>query len=416
MNRGGFCVHTPAHDTTIPQHLQVGVARLNERNNAIISSQTSSSSHASSSQQAASSQNATSSQHANPDLEDAVHSFPFTITVSHHPKHKLKKLEAQRRVAARLFRKHEKEHKSLDPTLYGQLKDIWGQCNALYLKQQKLQQSKSQDQSQLYILNKKLHNQRLIAAKPAPAPLYFDTKTKIQGIDPGAVAMANGVCSSQKPLFESINCYEALQDHQESIYHGMDQDVAFDMTAKVVNAAVDTKTSPNDSPKKKQEKKVKSKCRLRQFYAKHCAQHRPTMRSKSRMDANGQDTVIKTDEFASSVTCNSCFQRTKKQTQRRPNGKLAIIKGAAAMCINPEYPRRKFATTINRDQNGARNIALIGFSRMVSQDGLPLPPFQSTHKSNKYTLSTNFMSYQCGDDVQPSQRGDEFQGPLGLIH
>ncbi|KAL9551617.1 hypothetical protein MBANPS3_004171 [Mucor bainieri] len=147
---------------------------------------------------------------------------------------------------------------------------------------QKLQESKSQDQkSQLYILNKKLHNQRLIAAKPAPAPHYFDAKTKIQGVDPKVVTMANGVCTCQKLLFESINRYQVLQGHQETVHHGMDDDVPFKMTSNMVNAEVDTKTSPSDSPKKEQKKRVKSNCRLRRFYAKHCSQHRRQMGSKS---------------------------------------------------------------------------------------------------------------------------------------
>ncbi|KAL9543354.1 hypothetical protein MBANPS3_008154 [Mucor bainieri] len=170
----------------------------------------------------------------------------------------LKTLEAHRRDAARLSRAHEKEHRSLDPELYGRLKDIRAQCNALYLDQQRLQHSKSQDQSNLYMLNKKIHGQAVVVSKPVPAPPSFGPNTKIQGVDPGVVTMASGVCSGQKPLFESINRYEALQDHQESIHHGMDQDAAFDMTAKIVNAAVNTKTLPANSPKKKQQKRVRS--------------------------------------------------------------------------------------------------------------------------------------------------------------
>ncbi|KAF1805865.1 hypothetical protein FB192DRAFT_1340469 [Mucor lusitanicus] len=194
---------------------------------------------------------------------------------------KLKVLEAQRRQAARLSRAHEKEHQSINPELYGRLKDIRDQCNALYLDQQRLHHSKSQDQSHLYMLNKKIRGQAVVAPKPVPAPPSFGPKTKIQGADPGLVTMASGICSDQKMLFESINRYEALQDSQETVHHGMDQDVPFQMTANVVNAAVSTKTSPTNSSKKKQEKRVKSKCRLRRFYGKHCSQHRKEMGSKS---------------------------------------------------------------------------------------------------------------------------------------
>ncbi|GAN09308.1 hypothetical protein MAM1_0258d08833 [Mucor ambiguus] len=64
-----------------------------------------------------------------------------------------------------------------------------------------------------------------------------------------------------------IKCHLALQNHEDSISHAMDDDVALEMTAKMVKAGVDTKTSPSNSAKKKQKKQVKSKCRLRRFYA-----------------------------------------------------------------------------------------------------------------------------------------------------
>ncbi|KAL9545672.1 hypothetical protein MBANPS3_007045 [Mucor bainieri] len=85
------------------------------------------------------------------------------------------------------------------------------------------------------------------------------------------------------------------------------------------------------------------------------------------------------------------------------------------MCVNPTCPRCLTckATTINRDENGARNIALIGFSQLVSRDGLTLPPFRSSYNPNKYALSPNFSSYQSGDDLKPSQRGDQFRVPRG---
>lgn len=41
------------------------------------------------------------------------------------------------------------------------------------------------------------------------------------------------------------------------------------------------------------------------------------------------------------------------------------------------------ATTINRDENVARNIALIGFSKMASKDGETLPLFRSSYNLQK---------------------------------
>ncbi|CAO3656654.1 unnamed protein product [Mucor fragilis] len=99
--------------------------------------------------------------------------------------------------------------------------------------------------------------------------------------------MASGVSSDQKPLFAFINRFQALQGHEETVRHGMDDDAAFQMTAKIVNAAVNTQTSPTNSAKKKQKKRVKSKCRLRRFYGKQCSQHRRQMQGRSFLTLTG---------------------------------------------------------------------------------------------------------------------------------
>jgi hypothetical protein len=61
------------------------------------------------------------------------------------------------------------------------------------------------------------------------------------------------------------------------------------------------------------------------------------------------------------------------------------LKGAV-VCVNPSCPRRVAtrSTTINRDHNGAFNIVLIGFSSLMSVDGLPLKPFRRSYNSIKY--------------------------------
>ncbi|OAD01206.1 hypothetical protein MUCCIDRAFT_112641 [Mucor lusitanicus CBS 277.49] len=98
-----------------------------------------------------------------------------------------------------------------------------------------------------------------------------------------------------------------------------------------------------------------------------------------------KDLVLPVDEYKSTVFCSLCFERTSKQPHVR-NGKLKRIPGAI-ICYNVKCPRRlttrATTTTTNRDRNGAYNIALIGFSRMASTDGLPLPPFRRSSKSNK---------------------------------
>ncbi|KAI8875362.1 hypothetical protein K501DRAFT_280446 [Backusella circina FSU 941] len=62
------------------------------------------------------------------------------------------------------------------------------------------------------------------------------------------------------------------------------------------------------------------------------------------------------DEYASTKTCSQCFDILRKQVLRR-NGKIVRISGALE-CFNRKY----HLTTINRDLNGAKNIASIGFS------------------------------------------------------
>ena len=103
---------------------------------------------------------------------------------------------------------------------------------------------------------------------------------------------------------------------------------------------------------------------------------RGTSQYYTQLNASSIDHVIKVDEYASTVTCSSCFQRTFKQPVRR-EGKIKRIPGAV-VCINTSCPRRLScnATTINRDRNAAWNITLIEFSTLVGQDNLSLPAFQ----------------------------------------
>lgn len=105
----------------------------------------------------------------------------------------------------------------------------------------------------------------------------------------------------------------------------------------------------------------------------------------TQLNASSIDHVIKVDEYASTGTCSSCFQRTFEQPVRR-EGKAKRILGAI-VCMNTSCLRRLScnATTINRDRDGARNIALIGFSALVGQDNLPLPAFQRI-RTNKIPL------------------------------
>lgn len=91
------------------------------------------------------------------------------------------------------------------------------------------------------------------------------------------------------------------------------------------------------------------------------------------------------EEHNSTLKCTSCFKTTAKQHVRYKGKSFRRVKGAA-VCANAKCPRRisTRSTTSNRNQNSARNIALIGFSSLVSEDGLPLPPFRrGLYKSHK---------------------------------
>ena len=74
------------------------------------------------------------------------------------------------------------------------------------------------------------------------------------------------------------------------------------------------------------------------------------------------------------------------QVHRQSDGALKRVKGAV-VCYNTKCPKRVFqnATTTNRDENGAQNIALIGFSSLESKDGKPLPVFSRSYSTTNKT-------------------------------
>ncbi|KAL9557409.1 hypothetical protein PS6_001839 [Mucor atramentarius] len=78
----------------------------------------------------------------------------------------------------------------------------------------------------------------------------------------------------------------------------MDDDAVFEMAAKTVNAAMDTKMSPSNSTKKKQKEAGQEQMPIAQILCY--------------LAAHGQDTVLSTNEYASTITCSSCFRKTKK--------------------------------------------------------------------------------------------------------
>ncbi|KAF1806486.1 hypothetical protein V8B55DRAFT_1007498 [Mucor lusitanicus] len=309
----------------------------------------------------------------------------------------------------------------------------------------------------MYLLNKQINGQPLPQQGPPPnaslLPIIAKPKTIVQGIDPGVVTTALGIATTSASLFEHVNRFQALYDNDTTMPHPRDSNAhKFTLTANFVNNATlantDRRARENRTPtlKRKQKNRVKRKVRLKKCYqrkvakdrvggnescltfvgnwsqsAKYIKGHarRETRRYYQQLGALERDVVLAVDEYKSTVACSSCFKRASKQPHIR-DGKLKRIPGAV-VCHNIHCPRRLTTgiITINRDGNGAYNIALIGFSRMASTDGLPLPPFRRSSNSNKYSLSNKFLTRQSlvhnqGDARTPTQSGDELEAPSGL--
>ncbi|KAI7894604.1 uncharacterized protein EV154DRAFT_478278 [Mucor mucedo] len=83
----------------------------------------------------------------------------------------------------------------------------------------------------------------------------------------------------------------------------------------------------------------------------------------NRFDSVADGHVAAVDGFKLTTICSSCFDVTTKQVVKVGENRLKRIKDAVT-CTNHNCPRRLYPTrrtTVNRDMNGASNIALIGF-------------------------------------------------------
>ncbi|CEP12397.1 hypothetical protein [Parasitella parasitica] len=268
-----------------------------------------------------------------------------------------------------------------------------------------------QNQSQMYVLNKKIHGQ-LVPDSHAPVAadnlmlLLANESTIVQGVDPGIVTTATGVATTVGSLLAAINRFEAISD-DKIVPHLMDAHVEFGLTANTVNTAVmsnqDRKKREKSGMQKEQLQRMAVKRRIQEkrVYQRKVAQDKAKMRHKNasfitfigNWSGSGKisrgtrekDFFVSVDEYKSITTCPSCFQRTTKQAQIR-DGKVKSVLGAV-VCFNPRCPRRisTRATTSNRDKNGASSIAMIGSPSLVSENGLPLPAFRRT-QSNKKVL------------------------------
>jgi hypothetical protein len=222
----------------------------------------------------------------------------------------------------------------------------------------------------------------------------------IQGIDPGNVTTASIECIKPKTLFESINRYnllynDSMTDHQQDTI----KSYAYTYKASMVNDALlltsyrirrekRCRNNITDSLSSLQRRRVTRKLRKKKFYNKRCREDRMKIIQHHHLDKASvltflgncsqnckyvrghtrrsikpiikslecveKDKVVTVDEYKSTISCNSCFEVTKKQVVRVGDSGRKRIKGAVT-CINTSCPQRlsNRSTTTNRDRNGA---------------------------------------------------------------
>ncbi|KAF1799956.1 hypothetical protein FB192DRAFT_1142283 [Mucor lusitanicus] len=326
----------------------------------------------------------------------------------------LSKLQRSRMDAGHASRSWEKTNKALDWDLYSKLKEARKKHDTLWATVSSMKAQIKQMSSDLYILNKRIHGQQEPQAADAQTPqLTIDENTVIQGTDPGVVTTASSVWCSSRTLFASINRYQVLWDDHDTKPPPADQKqiVKSELTAKKIDTAV---LSPRRQKRTRSSGKTLQKARAtRRIRLKKCHQHFVAAEAKSAdIFSTGQkprrmvpfignwhrnathlrghctrsmkpylsnlsttSTVAFVDEFNSTKICWACFHETQKQLMRNQEGHMTRNLGAVT-CYNTKCPMRASKqTTSNRDAQGAINIALIGFSKLVSKDGSVLPPF-----------------------------------------
>lgn len=352
----------------------------------------------------------------------------------------LTQTEKERMDIGRKVRTLEKKEHRWDAELYNKLKKKRDECNVLSMRLQELQDLIKSRQSQMYQLNKVAHGQQvastnnsIVVPQVIKSRLQKSRNVLVQGIDPGIVTTASSSCVKPSALFQSINRFECLQSEDaDTPKHMPHKEYNFELTASKVNQALlftehrltrERAAKSNKQPTKNDLdcKRVTRSIRKKRYYKKMSSYHRESMlkchsispRNSSLLSFVGNwsqvgtyikrhtrrsikpvlerlslnnDCVCLVDEFRSTITCNSCYHVTTKQIIRTKENKKKRIKGAV-VCSNIYCPRRisTRSTTVNRDLNGAKNIALIGFSQLVSSDNCPLPPFRrSSYNTNKY--------------------------------
>lgn len=95
------------------------------------------------------------------------------------------------------------------------------------------------------------------------------------------------------------------------------------------------------------------------------------------------------NEFNTSKTCHWCLKPLQLQKYRTNDGQVRRSTGSVC-CVNPSCTTFiNGCNTMNRDVNTSKNIALKGFSMVLSVDGNSLPVFSPQHPST-YQLDPSF--------------------------
>ena len=121
---------------------------------------------------------------------------------------------------------------------------------------------------------------------------------------------------------------------------------------------------------------------------------RGSKKLKQAMESVQRDRVVVVDEYLSSSVCPYCFRRLATHMYRR--GEQRKKCNGAKICCNPTCPSRPLrCSTMSRDGVGSHNIALIGVSQLIANDGKVLPPFRRettpTNQPKEY-LVTNYST------------------------
>ncbi|KAG2193811.1 hypothetical protein INT47_002561 [Mucor saturninus] len=158
----------------------------------------------------------------------------------------------------RSFRAKKKSNHPWDTKLYKQLKEKRSDCDNIYSQLRKLNSSLKDLRYRMFALTKARHRQSLPISTNSfqiPDKMKADLKNNrllIQGVDPGIVTTAAISCVKSSTLFESLNRFQMLENHEPcTIPISNQKGYEYDYTANKINQAVLSNTHRLQREKKK---------------------------------------------------------------------------------------------------------------------------------------------------------------------